>query len=65
MLNILRGRSMGRRLYRLDFEGSRECEYIWLWTDEEAIAYGDNSEGVIQIVEVDTTKECFPDKRLV
>lgn len=56
---------MEKRLYRLDFEGGHECDYIWLWSDVEAIAYGANFEGLIQIVEVDTTKECFPDKRLV
>lgn len=56
---------MNKWLYRFDFEGQKECEYLWLWSDAEAIAYGKEHSDLIQIVEVDANKECFPDKRVV
>ena len=49
--------------YRVDFAGMVESDYICAENSESAIrkAFKQFAEDVLQIVEVDDSKKCFPD----
>lgn len=53
--------------YRVDFAGMVESDYICAENKESAICKAFNlfAEDVLQIVEVDDSKECFPDVAVV
>ena len=70
---------MEKKCYRVDFEGIHDSEYIWCYTDEDAIKEGKElaEQGIdyadighcdlehIQIVEVDDESEFYNDKRVI
>lgn len=70
---------MGKKLYRLDYDGLHDSDYIWCNTDEDAIKEGKEiaSKGIyyadighcelelIQIVEVDDESEFYSEKRVI
>lgn len=53
--------------YRVDFVGMVESDYICAESNESAIrkAFKQFAEDILQIVEVDDNKECFPDVAVV
>lgn len=53
--------------YRVDFAGMVESDYICAESSESAIckAFKQFTEDILQIVEVDDNKECFPDVAVV
>ena len=53
--------------YRIDFAGMVESDYICAENKDNAIrkAFEQLVEDILQIVEVDDSKECFPDVAVV
>ena len=68
-----------KKCYRIDYDGNHDSDYVWSYTDEDAIKLGKKLAKIgvdyidighcelelAMVVEVDETKETFPDKRIV
>lgn len=68
-----------KKCYRIDYVGNHDSDYVWSYTDEDAIELGKELAKIgvdyidighcelelAMVVEVDDTEETFPDKRII